>query len=434
MQGGHFHIYSESTILNPMNSSQISASEAVAQKYLTSGDFNGLSVSGLTSIGVSASDVVELIKLRQVDLVRGDQHPNPHIKAFDPEPPEVQIEKIEKSGLEGCLYPTPEVLSRREIDILDLGPYTAALTLGAPQLAFRAFDLRALEWYRNDPRFELRSDDIHGTIFQRAGTRIGDRQLLRDGLDFFEFGFAYNSDMDRAIAAFNRYLHDLPAAQQSELSRFELVGAYNLHPDFYRTQILGEWPERVSIYDAILEEKKHINGICNLIGKPHLFRTEFQDFDRPNGFGILLRPTLKEYRDFCLLLDQILSDDMDAKFFARDLATTRQLTDEFGNKVTQPIGTITLLETWIAKFFRTAEDGVLKEMFSDFRAVRNARMKPAHKLEENVFDQEYVRLQRSIVNKGYGAVHTLRMLLENHPKARSYKVPDHIRQAKVWSY
>lgn len=31
-----------------------------------------------------------------------------------------------------------------------------------PQLSYRNFDLRALECYRNEPRFEFDVDDIHG--------------------------------------------------------------------------------------------------------------------------------------------------------------------------------------------------------------------------------------------------------------------------------
>lgn len=416
-----------------MTPKQLRADEIVVQYYLNSHDFNGLAFQALKSVGADTADVIELVKLRRVDLVRGDIHPNAHIKAFDAEPAEVQVEKIEKSGLVGCLYPTPEVLSRTVMDTKGLGPYTVALLHGAPQLSFRAFDLRALEWYRNDPRFDLRSDDIHGTIIQRSGTKVAGRHV-RDELDFFQFGFAYNAKLDRAVAAFIRYLHDLPAAQQIELSKFGLEDDYQLHPDFYRTQIIGDWPERASIYDAFLEEKGHINAICKLLDKPPLFRTEFREGERPHGFGILIRPTLKEYRDFALLLDQLLSDDLNKKFFESNIPTQRQITDEEGNKEAQSIGTITLLERWLTKFFKPAEDGPMKEMFSDFRAVRAERMRPAHKAEQNVFDQEYVRLQRELIEKGYGAVHTLRMALENHPKARSYEVPDYIRAAKVWSF
>lgn len=416
-----------------MTPEQTRALDMVKHQYLNSHDFNGLPSQAVTSVGADASDVIELIRLRQIDIVRGDIHPNPHIKAFDAERSEEQISKIEKNGLTGRLYPTPEVLSQTDMKIKDLGPYTVALMYGAPQLAFRAFDLRALEWYRNDPRFELRSDDIHGRIIQRGDTEVAGRHV-RDELDFFEFGFAYNENLDRSVAAFIRYLHDLPAAQQIELSKFELDGEYQLHPDFYRTQIIGDWPERMSIYDAFLEEKKHINAMSKLIGKPPLFRTESNEGDRPHGFGILLRPTLKEYRAFCLLLDQLLSDDMDKKFFEPDIPTKRQLTDEHGNVETQSIGTITLLERWMAKFFKPAEDGPMEKMFKDFRAVRKERQKPAHLVEDNVFDQEFVRLQRELIGSAYGAVHTLRMVLENHPRARGYEVPDYIRVAKVWSF
>lgn len=423
-------LFAETCQMTPVQSR---IAELVAQSYLDSSDFNGLGVQAVVSVGADPSDIAKLIELREVDLVRGDLHPNPHIKAFDAETPDDQIAKIIEVGLAGCLYPTPEALSRRNIRTEDVGPYTMALYLGAPQLSFRAFDLRALEWYRNDPRFELRSDDIHGTIVQRGGTEVSGRHV-RDGLDFFEFGFGYNASLERAVVAFIRYLHDLPAPQQIELGKFEVGDDYQLHPDFYRTQIIGDWPERISIYDAFLEEKKHINAICKLINKTPLFRTKSVEGKRPHGFGILLRPTLKEFRDFALLLDQLLSDDMDKKFFEADIATERHLTDDEGEKFNQPIGTIKLLEAWLHKFFKPAEDGPMEEMFSDFRAVRKERMKPAHKVEENLFDQRYVGLQRDLIDKGYGAVHTLRMVLENHPSARNYHVPDYIRDAKVWRF
>jgi len=50
---------------------------------------------------------------RGIDLVRGDGHPNPHIKALPPDPPVTQLAKIGADRLgDGCLYPTPEVLAR----------------------------------------------------------------------------------------------------------------------------------------------------------------------------------------------------------------------------------------------------------------------------------------------------------------------------------
>jgi hypothetical protein len=405
--------------------------EQVLAQYLRSGDFNGLGVLSLADAAEFAA-VRELISDGSLDLVRGDGHPNPHIKAFPADSVDVQLEKIDAGGLEGCLYPTPGVLNERNAGAGETAPYTRALKEGAPQLSYRAFDLRALEWYRNDPRFDFDVDDIHGRILQKKGTQIAERAVVLDGLEFFEFGFAYDDEMHRALAVFIRYLHDLPEAQQIEMQKHELAGSYKLHPDFYRTQIIGDFPERMSIYDAFLQEKVEINRMCELIGKPKLFRTEYGDLKRPRGFGILIRPTKKEFRDFALLLDQLLSDDLNREFFRGDLELNRNLTDEDGSRVTQSKGTIQLLEEWIGTKFRPAEPAEMAELFGNLRAVRKVRQKPAHLVEDNEFDQKYVAEQRQLISQAFDAVRTLRMVLENHPAARDHEVPDYLREAKVW--
>jgi hypothetical protein len=406
--------------------------EQVVAHYLRTNDFNGM---GVSSLGSSADLIAikELIAEGSLDLVRGDGHPNPHIKAFPAESIELQIEKIEAHGLEGCLYPTPRLLNERSAGVGETAPYTRALKEGAPQLSFRTFDLRALEWYRNDPRFDFDVDDIHGRILQKQGTQVADRAVVLDGLEFFEFGFAYDSERHRAVAAFIRYLHDLPEAQQIEMQKHELTGSYKLHPDFYRTQIIGDFPERISIYDAFLQEKLEINRICALMGKPKLFRTEYGDLKRPRGFGILIRPTKKEFRDFALILDQLLSDDLNRDFFKGDLELNRNLTDEDGNLVALPKGTIQLLEEWIGTKFKPAEPADMAELFGNLRAVRKVRQKPAHIVEDNEFDQKYVAEQRQLIIQAFDAVRTLRMVLENHPAARNHEVPDYLRDAKVWT-
>jgi len=398
--------------------------EKVLTQYVQSGDFNGQGVTPLTN-AADAAAINELIAEGRLDLVRGDGHPNPHIKAFPADSVDLQLEKIEVGGLEGCLYPTTGLLKDRNAGVGEAAPYTRALKEGAPQLSHRAFDLRALEWYRNDPRFDFDVDDIHGQIIQKEGTQVADRAVVLDGLEFFEFGFAYDDEMHRAVAAFIRYLHDLPEAQQIEMQKHELAGSYKLHPDFYRTQIIGDFPERMSIYDAFLQEKIEINRMCELMGKPKLFRTEYGDLKRPRGFGILIRLTKKEFRDFALLLDQLLSDDLNRDYFKGDIELNRNLTDEDGNRVTQPKGTIQLLEEWIGAKFRPADPKPMAEMFGNFRAVRKVRQKPAHKVEDNEFDQKYVAMQRQLISQAFDAVRTLRMALENHPAARNHEVPDY---------
>lgn len=68
------------------------------------------------------------------------------------------------------------------------------------------------------------------------------------------------------------------------------------------------------------------------------------------------------------------------------------------------------------------------------RAIRDKRAKPAHVAEENAFNQAYLRQQRELIGDGFDVVRELRMILENHPAAAGYEVPDFLRNAKVWSF
>lgn len=91
------------------------------------------------------------------------------------------------------------------------------------------------------------------------------------------------------------------------------------------------------------------------------------------------------------------------------------------------------MEEWIGAKFRPADPKPMEEMFANFRKVRRVRQKPAHQVEDNEFDQKYVTDQRELISNAFGAVHTLRMVLENHPAARKHEVPDYLREAKVWT-
>lgn len=71
-------------------------------------------------------------------------------------------------------------------------------------------------------------------------------------------------------------------------------------------------------------------------------------------------------------------------------------------------------------------------MIGNFRAVHKVRQKPAHKVEDNEFDQKYVSEQRQLISLAFDAVRTLRMVLENQPAVCEHEVPNHLREAKVW--
>ncbi len=152
-----------------------------------------------------------------------------------------QLKKIESDGFSGCLYPTPELLKELKAGVGKKSPYTRELMKGVPQLSFRFFDIRMVEWYRNDPRFKYKTDDIHCQIYQRADTKVKGLKIRKDDFEFFRFGFAYNSEKNRAIVAFIWDLYKLPYELQIEMKKHELEGDYKLHKGFYETSIRGDF-------------------------------------------------------------------------------------------------------------------------------------------------------------------------------------------------
>lgn len=406
----------------------------VRKCYEESRDFNGLPVRAL-----KASDsrlraiIIELIKSGEIDLVRGDVHPNPHIKALAAEPIDLQIEKINKLGLgEGCLYPTQKHLEKFGTRCSRSAPFTLELELGAPQLDFRAFDVRVLDWYRDDPRFEYEVDDVHGQIRRKPEAVIPHSGIAADRLEFFEFGFAYGKRKERAVAALLRYLNDLPSDQQRHFAEFQLQGHFELHPDFYLTQIVGDFPIGMSIFDVFLLEKRTINELCEKIGKPGLFRTADGGSKRPTGFWILPRPTRKEFNDFVQLLDKLLGGDLNREFFKGDIPISEVLKREDGSEKKVEIPTITLLDRWLAEYFLPKDPAQIEELLRGFRDIRNVRNRPAHAVEDDHFDPEYLETQRELIGKGLRVVRMVRTILQNHPDAHGYQVPSQLEDSRIW--
>lgn len=400
---------------------------AITAKYLGSRQFNGFPLRDL------ASDEVPLLATLVGDglcsIVFGDVHPNPHIRALPDEPVERQLEKLRsRSVADACAYPTAKHLET-VIDPSDFvtRPYALALALGGAQLSHRAFDLHVLEAYRNDPRYWYQCDDIVGQVSPKdeGGLRQSDEALIR-------FGFAYDEDGGRYVAAFLWDLFKLPPEQQQIWKAREVAGKTLLHPDYYRTQIIGDWPERISIYDAFLEELRVINAMANAMGRPPLFRNTYRD-NRPKGFASLLRPTLREFNDFVRLLDSMLSDNIDKKFFGSDVSLETEQTRSDGKVIVQQKGTLRLLRDWLEKSFRPGDPKPVEEMHATFGRVRQLRNKPSHSVQEDEFSKEIVQQQRELMIGAYSALRTLRLILANHPAARLIEIDEHVREGLIWT-
>jgi hypothetical protein len=407
----------------------------ITDYYLSSGDFNGMPLSKICDDFNLSNDNIKKVLIRyirenEVSLVFGDIHPNPYIKAFKEEDQTKQIDKLMKSDIKHvCIYPTPSHL-RKIIKKEEYSgkPFTFKLAIGEPQMTFYSFDLTILDFYHNDPQYRYCNNDISGMIcYNSEDMEDSDKIVLES------FGFSYNKEMERAVAVFLIYLSRLSAEHQQIWNAKLKKGEFLLHPGYMQSS-LGEWPDKVSIFDAFVEELHHINEMCKIIGRPPLFRKTFHDEEKPKDFCFVLRPTLKKYNEFLSLLDKMISQNINKDFFLNDITHKQEITRKNGHIEVRQIGTIQLLDNWLRKKFKTGDRKPIEEMIATFKRVRKMRQHPAHKIEEDVYDPNYFKKQRDIIIKAYSSIRLIRLMLANHPNLRNYEVPDWLFYGKIWSY
>ena len=384
---------------------------------------------------MSSLDILrELISESKVGSLYTPQFVNPHVIQIHFEPENKQIERLANSKTSSiCLYPRPAHLH----DVVNSSeyrnkPYKLALALGSPQLAYRSFDLSVLEYYRNEPRYTYKNDDIRGSICYNSDQMAeGDQTMLQT------FGFSYDSDLNRAVAVFMRYLAHLSPEHQQIWKAKELEGDYKLHPDYYRNAILGKFGERMPICDAFVQELYLICQMTQGMNRQPLFREDYGEYgeNKPRKFGFLVRPTLEEFNNFVLLLDKMISENINKRFFQNEVPYETEVERKDGKIEVRHKGTLQILDDWMRKIYSTDDWGPWNETIQAFKDVRKKRQNPAHAIDENVFDQKYFKEQRELMIRAYDGMRILRMILENHPQVRSLDIdiPHYLREEKIWT-
>jgi len=404
----------------------------ITEKYLSSEEFNGQPLRGLER---EKQYITILIQEGKIEINFGDKHPNPHIKAFELDDKDTQIEKINRIGFSNaCAYPTKEHLKNVvDINKFKNKPFTLRIALGEPTLNFAVFDLSVLEFYRNDPRYFYSTNDVGGWISISDEYYQSLELKPSDNISLQTFGFCYEKrKMDRAVAVFYRYLSKLTPEHQQIWNSKILSGDYLLHPDYARSSA-GYWPEKVSIFTAFVEEMHTINEFSKLMGRPNFFNQSYKG-NKPKEFSFLIRPTLKEFNLFVHLLDKMISDNINKDFFRNEIPyeTERERSD--GKIIVQHKGTIALLKEWLDIKVRLSDPKPKDDMIEIFRKIRNMRMKPAHEVDEDIFEQEYFRRQRELIIEAYSAIRTLRLIFANHPKTKNYEIPEWLYKGEIWTF
>jgi hypothetical protein len=411
--------------------------DGVRSFYLASNDFNGIPGSELAARLSLSSDALaqHLSEAILDDDVSINCWGNIHIKRLPDPDPQTQISALQRGPRNGdfCVYPTTKTM-QTVVDPQHYSgrPFTLRLALAEAQLSYLCFDLSILEIYRSDPRYYYQTDDVSGMICIKDEYCTSEHIRDSDKVLLQTFGFCYNEDFNRAVAVFLRYLHDLSPEHQHIWHSRLLESKYELHPDYFRSAILGEFYEGLSIFDAFLAELRVINQMSVAMGRPPLFKEAYEE--RPRELGFLIRPTQKEFNNFVQLLDKMLSENINRGFFKGDIDFESETARKDGKIVVTQKGTIQLLEEWFRKWFKTSDWEPVEEMIAAFKEVRRLRSKPAHALDDNTFDHAWLKQQREVMMSAYNGVRTIRLAFANHPKAQVCKVADVVQEARIWNY
>jgi len=408
--------------------------------YLKSNDFNGYPIRYiLVKFKLSDAErneiLIELIQENLISLNFGDIHPNSYIKAYPEEEPEIQIDKLNSiQNIHICAYPTTNYMKK----VLDVTafidkPFTRKLALGEPQLSYEFFDLSILEIYRNDPRYFYYNNDISGQICAHNEFLENNLMSKSDSVFIDSFGFAHNIKGNRAIAVHLRYLSPLSAEHQNVWWAKRLINEkYQVHPDYLKITN-GRWDLGISIYSAFLLEIEEINKLCKIMNRPSFFSKEFSEEERPKEFGFLIRPTSKEFNNFILILDKLISENINRKFFRNDILFYSIEKDSEGKEYNKEKGTINILEDWLSLLFRNHQDKPYLDLIKTFKEIRKLRQSPAHKLDDNVFDFKYLEQQNNIIERAYRGLQALRIIFSSNPKCKNYKPPEELENGIIWT-
>lgn len=387
------------------------------------------------------STIKRLIEQNLVGVLFQKSSENPHIIRTGFEPNDDQINQLENDDIHHtCLYPRSKHLKKvinREKYINK--PYTLLMALGEPQLSFISFDLSVLEFYRNDPRYYYNSDDINGSICIKDEFYFQTEIPEKDKVLLSTFGFSYDDNFNRSVAVFLRYLSDLsPEHQKIWQAKETRVEKHKIHPDYYNSVVMGSWDTKISIFSAFITELHLINQMCEAMNRPQLFKKDFGEYgdNKPKKFGFLIRPTLNEFQSFTLLLDQLMSDNINKKFFQKEIPYEIETPRKDGKIVIQQKGTIVLLDDWMRSFFNFQDDKLWKDTINVFKKIRKLRQEPAHSINEDYFDQKYFQEQRKLIIESYDAISIIRIIFERHPKVvkKNIEIPTWIKNNQICTY
>lgn len=425
--------------------------------FLSSSDFNGISLRNISQklnidYEISIDFIKELVRDNKISI---QSSTNPHIIGFQHYPIDSQIHILEeakkiKEVLHSlgeinissedteypiCLYPSKSYLQKkRDLTEFDNAFYTKQLALAEPHLKPIFFEIEVLDRYFNDPRFNFKFQDYSGQISCLYDEN--ENPIVREEDEIFlkTFGLGFDENGNRLAVVYLRYLKDLTPEHQVYWKSKQNSGNCKILEEYHQNTIQGNWTFSYSIFSGFIGEQKCINDLTKLIFTKSLFRKSFENENRPKEFTFFFTPTLKNYNDFILLLDKMISENINKDFFEGkiDFFEFKELEDGLVER--QSKGTLQIFEEWLTSVFNIEGDGTVSELFKPLKKIRRERQNPAHKINENQYDRQLIEKQKKIINEVYSVFRNFRNIFHQHPNARNFEIPDWLENGKIKTF
>lgn len=395
--------------------------DSIVDYYLTSPDYNGLPLVSLD--GYNANDLDDLICKGMVEAVSFDDCLNPHIRRFDFQiTTEIQIRNLRQKGAdEVVLFPTKKALSSAVVDPSE--PYSSELKRGEAQLKMIFFDPQIIVVYITNPRYINFFYGHRGYISMREEYYDPEKdkgELVGD----YAVAYKYGDKPERAIGVSLRELGNLSSRQQMRWKSFELPeqSNYVVNKRYAEEMLNGEWSNETWIFDALLDEMGIINTLCEAIGIPPMFLKTYSRFEeeRPIGYITLLVPTKRYFYEFIVSLEKLLISNLNPKTFTTEGPHVRPVykLDSDGKEK----GTLALLSDWMISN-TSPKDNIDEFITGPLRKIRKTRQMPAHRLDVDDYNLDYITDQVDIIKTAYTAIGAIRLRLSKHPNCRGIIKP-----------
>ena len=244
----------------------------------------------------------------------------------------------------------------------------------------------------------------------------------------------FDSAGNRLAVVYLRYLKDLTAEHQLYWKSKEVTGDCKMLKEYNENTINGNWSFSHSVFSAFIGEQKCLNDLSKQIFGVNLFIRTFENENRPREFTFFFTPTLRNYNEFILLLDKMISDNINKDFFKGKVELFELIQRQDNLVERKPKGTLRLLEEWLLSTYNHPDEQIIKNLFKPLKKVRSERQNPAHKISKNDFDKKYINEQKSMINDSYSSFRALRTIFQQHPNANGFKIPDWLDNGDIKTY